>query len=171
MRYLWLAFTSLLYLDVTLNNDLLKNHEFLDDPNISHTTLHVWGLVMGYTHINALFQVISINIPKDKCIWIIQKFMIFQQVIMQRDVISRSIYISNKLHVVIINETNWSISSRVVRFVLYTLWCHLWSITVHSGTWNCLHATQFLFRIRSCMLQNAFYTHFSESHNHIISEG
>ena len=23
-------------------------------------------------------------------------------------------------------------SSRVVRFILYTLWCHLWSITVHT---------------------------------------
>ena len=51
--------------DVTLHNILLKNHEFLDDPNISHTTWHVWGLVMGYTHVNAQFQVISLNIPKD----------------------------------------------------------------------------------------------------------
>ena len=63
-----MAFTTFLYLDFTLNNDLLKNHEFLDDPNISHTTLHVWGLVMGYTHVNAQFQVISINIPKKKYI-------------------------------------------------------------------------------------------------------
>ena len=49
----------------TLHHD--KNHEFLNDPNISHTTLHVWGLVMGYTHVNAQFPVISIYIPKDNC--------------------------------------------------------------------------------------------------------
>ena len=40
---------------------------YLHDPKISHTTLHVWGLVVGYTHVNVQFQVISLNIPKHNC--------------------------------------------------------------------------------------------------------
>ena len=47
-----------------------------------------------YTHVNAQFQVISVNIPKDNCAF-------STIVIMQRDVISMIIYISNKPRVLL----------------------------------------------------------------------
>ena len=31
-------------------------YDFLDDPNIPHTTLHVLGLVMGYINVNTQVQ-------------------------------------------------------------------------------------------------------------------
>ena len=53
-----------------------------------------------YTHVNAQFQVISVNIPKDNCAF-------STIVIMQRDVISMIIYISNKPRVLLAWYVPW----------------------------------------------------------------